>query len=288
MVAKAGHNLTFGQRIRLALKPVSTTAMSLLVLTAFTLPALAQPATCDPNYWEALKSKAWAEAQREITQNQNLIYKADSILEYSCFDNFLESLATVVHNQNALFSETNHWPSTAPTNMANALNILVANSLAPYIGGNFGHTYLGGRDGADYTVGGAGGGSAIYNCNVMAQVWSAAKCINFVDEPGLDDFFYLDNYEGFDPRGLPPGYACTADGRFAAQLSRAKNEGDQYPREPFNMYENFFATDNCNAPPIQTGVTVDRRNIGVYQEHICVNPGCAFDRGGACTATPPQ
>jgi hypothetical protein len=288
MVAKAGLNVTFGQRIRLALKPITSTALTLVTLTAFITPAFAQTGTCDPTYWEALKAKAWTEAQREITQNQNLIYKADSILEYSCFDRFLESLATVIRVQGALFSETNHWPaSSAPTNMVNALDNLVARSVTQYVSQNFGHTFLGGRDTGNYTPDATGGGQALYNCNVMAQVWTAAKCINFVDEATLDDFFYLDAYNGFDPRGLPPGNACTADGRFAAQLSLARNDGDQYPREPFNMYATFFATDSCGATPIRTGVTVDRSGIAAYQEHICVNPGCAFDRAGACTASPP-
>ena len=43
----------------------------------------AQNSPCDPDYYESLEARAWLEAQREITQNQNLIYKPDSALEYT-------------------------------------------------------------------------------------------------------------------------------------------------------------------------------------------------------------
>lgn len=282
MVASAGHKVTMGQFLRQRLTPVFSILAVFAALAAFAPPALAQPATCDPQYWEAMKSKAWMEAQREITQNQNLIYKADSVLEYTCFDRFLQSVATVIHDQNALFSETNHWGTIAPGNMTNALNTLVANSLPNYIGSNFGHSYLGERSTLDYTVGTAGGGAAVYNCDQMAQVWQAAKCINFIDQATLDDFFYLSHYDGFDPRQLPSGYTCTADTRWNAAISSATNASNQYQEEPFQMYADFFDTASCNAPAIRTGVKVNRPQIGEYDEHVCPNPGCYYNMG-ACS-----
>ncbi len=58
---------------------------------------------CDPNYYKSLEARAWLEAQREITQNQNLILKPDSVLEYTCFDKHLGVLAAQAPS---LFSET--------------------------------------------------------------------------------------------------------------------------------------------------------------------------------------
>ena len=43
------------------------------------------PQSCDSNYWRQLSSRAWLEAEREIMQNQNLIFKPDSVLQYTCF-----------------------------------------------------------------------------------------------------------------------------------------------------------------------------------------------------------
>lgn len=287
MVANAGHKVTMGQFLRQHLAPIYTTIAVFAVLTAFTSPALAQPATCDPSYWEAMKSKAWMEAQREITQNQNLIYKADSVLEYTCFDRYLQSVATVIRTQRALFSETNHWTTSPPGNMINALNILVANSLPNYIGANFAHNYLGDRSGIDYTLGTAGGGAATYSCDQMTLVWQAAKCMNFINQIGMDDFFYLSQYNSMDPRQLPSGYSCTADTRWAAEISKATNDPIQYQEEPFLMYNNFFDISSCAAPPIPTGVEVTRVGIAPYQEHICANPGCSYNRSNACTTSPP-
>ncbi len=50
------------------------------------------PSACDPDYYETLEARAWLEAQREITQNQNLITKPDSVLQYTCFDKHLGAL----------------------------------------------------------------------------------------------------------------------------------------------------------------------------------------------------
>lgn len=50
--------------------------------------------TCDPEFWDVLTDRAWMEAQREITQNQNLIPRPDSVLEITCFDSFLDELGS--------------------------------------------------------------------------------------------------------------------------------------------------------------------------------------------------
>src|SRR5690606_1147706 len=42
--------------------------------------------TCDTEVWKAMTQRAHLESEREIMQNQNLIFKPDSILHYTCFD----------------------------------------------------------------------------------------------------------------------------------------------------------------------------------------------------------
>lgn len=58
----------------------------------------AVPATCDTNVWDVIGARAWEEANREITQNQNLIAKPDSVLSYICFDSFMDHLANYSEN----------------------------------------------------------------------------------------------------------------------------------------------------------------------------------------------
>ena len=59
--------------------------------------------TCDPEIWDVMKDRAWMEGQREITQNKNLIPRPDSVLSMTCFDSFLNHLAT--HGENNFPSE---------------------------------------------------------------------------------------------------------------------------------------------------------------------------------------
>ena len=80
-----------------------------IALTAMLLSGTAQAqqsSSCDPQVWEAMKAKSMLEAQREITQNQNLITKPDSVLQLSCFDSFLESMASGAADN---FSETTEF-----------------------------------------------------------------------------------------------------------------------------------------------------------------------------------
>ncbi len=52
----------------------------------------AERKTCDPEFWEVMKDRAWQEGQREITQNNNLIARPDSVLQMTCFDMFVNHL----------------------------------------------------------------------------------------------------------------------------------------------------------------------------------------------------
>ena len=68
------------------------------------VPAIAQgippiaESSCDPDYYDTLRHRAWQEAQREITMNYNFIPKPDSVLQYSCFDKQLGALEQARQN----------------------------------------------------------------------------------------------------------------------------------------------------------------------------------------------
>ncbi len=55
--------------------------------------ASAVPATCDAEFWGVVKNRAWMEAQREMTQNANLVVRPDSVLSMTCFGEQMEHLA---------------------------------------------------------------------------------------------------------------------------------------------------------------------------------------------------
>lgn len=177
---------------------------------------------CDPDYYDTLKSRAWLEAQREITQNQNLILKPDSILEYTCFDRFLGVLAK---NSDKLFAESERWDKPGfnlgmgDPDLSASLSDVVVEALQSYISANFELT--GDPDNPDYNllagrfdffdidarVSAAPGFSDFdhdpqpvtdegegYICNIMNRVWSRAKCMDFIFDDSTDGFYTFAQY----------------------------------------------------------------------------------------------
>ncbi len=236
--------------------------MGLIALTMLLTPvsmAYAQPAPpetpCDPEYMDALEARAFLEAQREITQNQNLIVKPDSVLEYSCFEDILQSVAGNVRN----FSETTRWgpiPDQGPDSLDTALQGTVEDIIIGWLNNNFDHPYLGGRATINYyeEEGGTLAAPAIQSflndstidgttlgCDEMRRVWDSAKCTNFFDRPDSDAFFDFAWYAANDPRDLPDGYEeCTTENSLGEDLYDISipvafnNEETRYVLDPEN------------------------------------------------------
>lgn len=179
------------------------------------------------------------ETEREIMQNQNLIFKPDSILAYTCFDKFAEHAAQY---GGVLFTHTTYWdgqeiiPWGAPNGMDHAIKTVVLDSMKPYLEGNFGSggasfSMLGDRGNALGATAGLGAyqtsqtGKGTYSCNVMSAVWKAAKCMNFIHNDKFQDTdgYYpfknlkahgdgedVQGYEKIDEtRQFPAALACT-------------------------------------------------------------------------------
>lgn len=175
---------------------------------------------CDPEYMDALESRAWLEAQREITQNQNLISKPDSVLEYTCFNSFLNHLAKNfnVSGVKRLFSETDNWgghpPGINDTSTDTTLDNVVRQSMKSYLERNFKEKFIGDRLDEDYAGSSNGPEEQVsgkdYTCDRMAKVWEMARCLNFMQKPDQDGFFDFPWYAENDPRKLPGTMvACT-------------------------------------------------------------------------------
>jgi hypothetical protein len=292
MIATTRQSLTSGQRLTRILLTLA------VILPAWATAALAQPATCDPGYWKSMQARAWTEAEREIEQNQNLIYKADSILEYTCFDKYLQALSANAPN---LFSETTAWGAiTSPVtpDLGKALNILVAQSL-PFWQANFDHKYLGDRSTLDYKLSNdAKAGSATYDCKQIFAVWRAAKCQDFdnkdttfgkINTQTYDDLFDMAHYTGgFDARHYAS--ACPPSTDWGAKYPDSINSSNVYPKETYQVYANYFTSTTCTSGGIATGVKVQRNGVPAYPEVICVTPGCAQDQNATnptCTNNPP-
>jgi len=252
---------------------------------------------CDPKYYDSLEARAWLEAQREITQNQNLIFKADSVLEYTCFDKFANVLA---QQAETMFSENStRWgpvPGITNKNMDKALDGLVGDALVSYIGSNFSHPFLGGRwptlvpaapAPSDYTPGTISGGT--YSCDVMDKVWAQAKCIDFIENPTEDGFYTFADYQSQDDKRFLPT-RCGKDTRWseminvAVGLEAAGGTARIWPDDPVITYLDRMDPANCGGdpniyPPIETGIEVRRpkQDPTNYDEYVCIQPGCHYD-----------
>ena len=120
-------------KIYTSLRAFAVITLALVMVTHTTNAQTIADSPCDPEYFESLKSRAWLEAQREITQNQNLIFKPDSVLEYTCFGGHLAELS--VHAAD-MFSENPRW-GVNPGDMLGALTDLVYTAQVSYIEANF-------------------------------------------------------------------------------------------------------------------------------------------------------
>jgi hypothetical protein len=237
--------------------------------------------SCDTEYWDSMKNRAWLEAEREIVQNQHLIFKPDSVLEYTCFQDWTLTSAA---GSGGIFSGGT---------LSGRLNSLVLGGSAgvnQYLNNNFGHDMLGGRE------------PIAVSCSVMAQVWQAAKCMNFVDTAHgsvtLDGFHtFLEYADNPDPRIFPTPCTGTkptweAHARVAlntpdVRTTDARVDIDPYIRNPYNEHLELIkpklVPGACGAA-VMTGVQVHTipGAAGDYADGICTNPGCTFVKGGGC------
>lgn len=273
-------------------------AMIVLCMMVFASPLNAQVGdpgifaekTCDPDYFESLKSRAWLEAQREIVQNQNLIVKPDSVLEYSCFDRQLSVLAYYARSPDGeLFSGSSRW-GNAGTNMSLALGRLTGQALKAYDEQNFKYDYLGGRmEGVDYKmdrVQGTGPATLIipnqnYSCDEMDKVWKYAKCMDFINKKH-DEFFTFAEHAQDDKRKLPE--PCENIAPWGENIQKATGIGVPWERDDLKTYlEYIYPLDtrgcgHANRSKIPTGLIIynPKSPVNEYRENVCIVPGCYY------------
>lgn len=271
-------------------------ALSIFGVSPYSHAVTIADSPCDDLYYETLSARAWLEAQREITQNQNIILKPDSVFEYTCFDRMLYELAD--HGDEMLSENSAYGTSSGVSNTSldSALQDVVVDSLITYIDMNFGskstpstgYNLLGGHTagaGLYHQPQSLSSMPATYTCNIMSRVWQAAKCINFITNADYDGFYTFEEYAtSLDKRHLPT--ACTPiTGNWTGNAAAAITSGP-WTNDPVETYFDQIQAEDCasgtcvcNGDPIPTGLKVVRSgtSINEYEEHICLQPGCRYD-----------
>lgn len=276
---------------------------------------------CDAQYWRQLSARGWLEAEREIMQNQNLIFKPDSVLEYVCFDQFASKAAWAGGD---IFTHTDYFGKKIITRELNpgALQLgiteVVSSALNKYYADNFNHTFLGGRAGfMDAEITDSNFKPATdkqnYACQTMSKVWKAAKCANFVDNSSFestDGFYPFNAIKGHgagsadvagyadtikETRNFPSSMACSgsdqgAAGTWVDQIKLATNQANNLYKfqEPlgkiFKEIGDKLEPGNCDQPAIKTGVKVIIDGEESHDDGVCTNPGCTYTKEGTCSS----
>lgn len=252
---------------------IQTTTKILFVLTlclsvfSFSQESAANGTACDPEYMQAMKARAWMEAQREISQNQNLIFKPDSVLEYSCFQGKM---------------------SNFDTSFSGGVNTGGVQSSLSTHAANYPNAALNGRTGISGP------------CKSMQSVWKSAREMNFIDRQH-DGFFDFDFYANMaqDPKQIVGGQAFSTSYSEASGIAYNQDAGkfvlpagqdgvidaNVYKEDPVVTHLDKIKAGTCSAP-IPTGLMVQRADVNggsPYEEHVCSNPGCVYNpSGGKC------
>lgn len=277
---------------------------SLIALCAFTAlivvfaaPAKAQPelrdTTCMPEVMTIIEARGLLEAEREIIQNQNLIAKPDSVLEYSCFEQHL-TLAGLVTGQQFTEAEWYFLIDDAFVDqytLDRGIYYVVFQALVAYLRENYWHQYLGDR--AELPALPIATGN--FTCYAMGYVWNRAKCANFIiPRNGQDGFYTFDEYRTMDdPRNLPQPIECERWPDWAQEITDSNTMSAPLPAaaaataeltDDLVVYPDLFNPDDCAASPaIPTGMLVPPYpGQPAYEEHICLAPGCYYN-GTTCT-----
>lgn len=253
-----------------------------------------QDTTCMPEMMTIIEANGLIEAEREIIQNQNLIAKPDSVLEYSCFEQHL-TLSGLRTGE--MFTEAESFFGINDAfideySLDRGIYFVVFQALVEYMRENFWHRYLGDR--ADLQALPTGG-TGDFTCYAMGYVWNRAKCSNFIEPRNTRDGFYtFDEYRDMtDPRNLPEPLQCDnwpdwadeiTDSRRASAPSSTPDPGTAL-NDDLVVYPLLFEPDDCSqSEPVPTGLYVPPftgAGQDGYQEYVCLAPGCYYN-GSTC------
>lgn len=258
---------------------------------------------CAVDTWQAMVNQSVLQTRREMLMNERYIAKADSVLAYSCFQEFYANVPNL-----GIFSEAQIWNNAqvdilgrfvtlnidmGSSSLESAIANAVDSAVEAYLDDNFNHDFLGGLLSGPLPASSTPSSTGVdddgvsqygFGCGRMRQVWDWAKCHNVTDDPMFYTFEALINY---DPRIYPHEYACNDSGIFQTMIDKAHGLSTKFDVVTTYLDTIWPNTGQC-APPIPTGVKVTRRtgtgritNEITYDDGLCITAGCSYQNSGS-------
>ncbi len=248
-----------------------------LVLALWPVPGQAQDPLCDVALFDQMVERARLQGQRETATVENLVYKPDSILEYTCYPRFVDHIPPNIRYASAAFfadadgddapdyTVTNDFPSDVMVNMSK-------DPAETWMWSNFGHPFLGGRIPAGTPMVPA---AANYVCDAMSAVWALAKCQHFAPE-AQDEFYGLMTF-AFTPSDIRR-YPVACNAPYTLPI------GDMPVMPAALVFTSAAVLATDCGQPIPTGqvITMPRDKNepagrpDTYNEKLCPNPTCTY------------
>lgn len=220
-----------------------TVGMMLAVFVPLQARAQAVPPTCDANFHDVLRSKAWMEAQREVEIAETIMSERPSVLDYTCFKNRVDAFAgATVFGNNA--SKT----AAGTQSLQNYVNNILS--------------------------------GASLSCRVMSHIWETVRCSDanktewFRD---LEDFVYSDGRPSCGAAAGNRNDQWDAANRIVYPLSFRPVSSGGYDR--VDAFLRQMDPANCGSSAyVRTGITLARSGL---QDGVCLAPGC-YVSGSGC------
>lgn len=234
-----------------------------LILVASAGVARAQDPLCDTALFTQMTQRAHLLGQMDTSIMENLVYKPDSVLEYTCFNRFM---GVSVNNMSYYMT---------PFYITDVIQVGVTN----YLFANFGHTYMGDR----LIAGPAGTPPPVgtYVCDAMTYVWEGAKCFNFAQTEPQDSMYSPYEFAGAtDIRS----FVGTCSGPMPNVYGDLPVLGDYIATA-------FPVTPTDCGQPLPTGLVINqpvgpgKSRPAQYNEKICPNPSCNYTPTGMDSGT---
>lgn len=218
-------------------------------------PSYAVDPACDFAFLQKLKDRAWAEAQREMMHNKQMIWKPDSVFVLGCVDKWIGNVPVSFQNGSSGSDQITK----------------LKDGIGEYLTASFSTQFLGGGNAT------AGNPTQRNVCASIQTLWNAALCLN-LNTTQIQTF---DNASANDPR-LKPMACNNTGGLWGAASAVITSAGAGAGFDSMSLFSSVVAplselkSQKCSKG-IPTGVMLSG---GSNKEIVCPNPGCT-PTGGA-------